>query len=49
VGERLEGRGGDWNRKGKIQEGQKEKLHSDNMEIDIKIPHCTFIGCYECS
>lgn len=32
----------------KRQEGQGEKLWQDNMAVDIKIPRCTFTGCYEC-
>jgi len=45
AGEKFEGRGGDGNGRG--EEG--EKLWRDYMEADVKIPRCTFTGCYECS
>ncbi len=49
VGEKFEGRGGDWNGKEEEQEGEGEKPWQDNMVGDVKIPGCTFTGCYECS
>jgi len=39
VGEKFEGRGGDWN-------GRRERSHGENMETDVKIPLCVFTGCY---
>jgi len=33
----------------KRQEGEGEKPWQDNMVGDVKIPHCTFTGCYGCS
>jgi len=39
AGEKFEGRGGDWNGKG--LEGVS---HQENMEVDAKIPLCTFTG-----
>jgi len=35
--------------RGRRQEGQSEKPSGDNMEAEVKIPRCTFTGCYECS
>jgi len=32
-----------------MEEGRREKPWRDNMEADVKIPRCTFTGCYECS
>ncbi|MCV4940258.1 hypothetical protein OFC17_36330, partial [Escherichia coli] len=32
----------------KRQEGEREKPWQDNMAGDVRIPRCTFTGCYEC-
>jgi len=40
AGEKFEGRGGDGN-------GRGEKPWRDSMEVDVRVPHCTFTGCYE--
>jgi len=48
VGEKFEGRGGDWNGK-EERRGREKKPWQDNMAGDVKIPRCTFTGCYECS
>jgi len=47
VGEKFEGRGGDW--KGKEERREGEKPWQDNVAGDVKIPRCTFAGCDECS
>jgi len=45
--EKFEARGGDWN--GKEEEtGTGREAVQDNMADDVKIPRCTFTGCYEC-
>jgi len=33
----------------KEEEEMGEKPPGENMEADVKIPCCTFTGCYECS
>jgi len=37
-------------RNGKEEGKKAEKLlWRENMEAGVKIPHCAFTGCYECS
>jgi len=32
-----------------MEESRRVRKQRENMEADVKIPHCTFTGCYECS
>jgi len=51
VGEKFEGRGGDWTRK-EEETGGRGRERSRGRRIwrgDVMILRCTFTGCYKCS
>jgi len=46
VGEKFEGRRGDWDREEKRQERGRGRSRGRMMEAEVKISLCVFTGCY---